>query len=647
MATGTLSSLGIASNVLKQDVLDQLKLSEEKAQVTPYTTKIEKNTAKQTALTELNTKLLSLRTQVSSLGDATAFQKRTVTPNVTGDSAAASLTASSGVSVQNMSVSVTQLADKDVFQSKGFSGSSNRVLDGTNQTQANFTLLQNGKTYTIRISQNDTYEDLATKINDTTDGKIVAKLVNTGEEGSPYRLTLSSSETGSKNAITFIDGVKDTAQGSTGYTSDAGASALLNSLGWSLNKVDANGNATTNDKIDTNKNVGFSLNDPNNEYYIKHAKDAKFELDGVSMTRSSNTITDIGAGLTLTLKQKGDINFDVKQDTAELASTMEKLVEAYNDLMNTLESATKYDTETKVAGDLQGVSEVTNIRSRLVNILFKSQSVEGTEVDDSGNSKSVSVMVSLQDYGLTLNDKDKTLSFDKSKFDKKITKDVDFAEKFFAGTSGFEELNVVGDAKRAKFDTDIDLTGKELKIVFNEKTYDLTKDTDGKAFNNIKGNTAAERAQSLVDHINSLGIEDLKVSLQELNLGGTTGYSIKFKSDNGSNFELTGDTTILNQLGFDKTKVTPQVETGTGIFASLKETINNITGTNGSLTLYSSQLKTENKSLTESRKSTQERLDARYETLTAQWIAYEKIIAKLQQQGNKITQMIDAMSQGK
>lgn len=643
MATGTLSSLGIASNVLTQDVLDQLKAADESAQITPYTTKIEKNTAKQTALTELNTKLLSFKTQVSALGDATAFQKRTVTPSVTGDSAAASLTATSGVAVQSMSVSVTQLAEKDVFQSKGFSATSDRVLDGTGQTEANFTLLQNGKTYTIKVGQNDTYEDLASKINDATDGKIVAKVVNTGEEGNPYRLTLTSSETGSKNAISFIDGVKNTGTNATGYTTDAGASALLSNLGWNLSKVDSSGNTITNDQIDTSKNVGFSLDDPNGEYYIKHARDAKFELDGVSMTRSSNTITDIGVGLTLTLKQTGDINFDVKQDTSELATTMEELVDAYNDLMNTLESLTAYDTETKVAGDLQGVSEVTSIRSSIVNILFQTQSIEGTEIDDSGNSKKVSVMVSLQDYGLTLNDEG-TLSFDKSTFDEKVAKDVDFAEKFFAGTSGFEELNVVGDAKRATFTNDITLTGKELKIVFNEKTYDLTKDADGNAFN-ITGNTPAERAQNLVDHINSLGIEDLKVSLQELNLGGTVGYVIKFNSDNGSDFELKGDKDILNQIGFDETKVTPQIETGTGIFAELKETINNITGTNGSLTLYSSQLKTENESLTASRESTQERLDARYETMSAQWIAYEKIIAQLQQQGNQITQMINAMSQ--
>ena len=146
MATGTLSSLGLGSEVLNQETLEKLKNADISARVKPYETKIETNTTKQKALTELTTKLAAFQSAVSSLGDSTAFGKRKVTPSVTGDSAAATLTASNGVSVQNLSVKVEKIAQKDVFQSGGITKDTDRVLTG-NQQAASFTIMQNGRNY--------------------------------------------------------------------------------------------------------------------------------------------------------------------------------------------------------------------------------------------------------------------------------------------------------------------------------------------------------------------------------------------------------------------------------------------------------------------------------------------------------------------
>lgn len=629
-----MGSLGISSGILTTKLLNKLQTAEESAMVAPYTNKIEANSAKQKALTDLKTKLLSFQTQVSSLGDSTAFAKRSVTASITSDSAAASLTASSGVSVQSLNVEVTQLAEKDVFQSKGLSSDTGRALDGVaNLTgdKATFTLMQNGKTYSITVGKNDTYADLVDKINNATDGNIQAKLINTGEANNPYRLTLSSKETGDQNAITFIDGTIDS---KGNVTTDAGATGLFNNLGWTLDKSSA---ATTKQ--------GYKLDDANNEYHIKHSRNAEFTLDGIKMVRQSNTVTDIGAGLTLTLKKTGEISFDVKQDTEALAKSMEELTTAYNDLMTSLEGYTKYDTETKVAGELQGVSEVTNIRTQIVDSLFQTQSIEGTELDENGNSKKVNVMVSLQDYGLTLGETG-TLTFDQGKFDEKVAKDVDFAEKFFAGVSGFEELNYTSD--RSKMDQDITFATGDFKINFNGKTYDLSKNQDGTAFE-LKGATPEERMQKLVEHINSFKIEDLEIKMQELNTTNGTVYTLNFKSDNGSEFEISGKDTQLEKLGLKATKITPALEEGTGVFADLKTILNAMTSTTsgkeGSLTLLDQQLTADNKALTESKTSAQERINARYDTMAAKWVEYEKIINKLQQQGSQITNMINAMSQ--
>ena len=764
MATGTLSSLGLGSEVLNQETLEKLKNADISAKVKPYETKIETNTTKQKALTELTTKLAAFQSAVSSLGDSTAFGKRKVTPSVTGDSAAATLTASNGVSVQNLSVKVEKIAQKDVFQSGGITKDTDKVLQA-GQSPASFTIMQNGKEYTIKVEATTTYADLAEKINSATDGNVIAKIVHTGEAGTPYRFTLSSKETGADNAISFFAGTKDSQTGV--YKEDQNAEKILGNLGWTLKKsgiaeadmkgfafsggtkasaitdlntqiaqdikftlwageekftieakstdkysdlvskvgkdtqgkielsaVKSGNNYTFNfvagDKassstkikifdgtMDTNAKTytsdgnttkfleetlkigiskSYSLDDTKGTAHLKKAQDAEFTLDGVKMYRSTNEIKDIGAGLTLNLLKAGEINFDIKQDSEGLTSTMEELVEKYNELVNYLNDVTAYDSKTKVSGDLADVIEIKNLRSSINKILFTSQSVEGTTTDDKGNKTKTNVLVSVLDFGLSLNDTSKSnssqlalLKFDSAKFEKKFAEDPDFAESFFSGTSGFEEVNVVG--KAVKLENDIEFKGKDFKLTFGDVSYDLTKTADGKDFK-LDGSTPKERAQKLLDHINSFSINGLKASMQEFTLTENgvqkTGYALKFKSDDGSDFEISGDKELLTKLGLEAQKINPETKTGTGVFSQLKSTLQSYTRVStvdtkkGTLTLYSDKLKADAKALGDEKTKTQTRIDAYYEAMFSKWVKYDAIIASIKKQGTAITNMINA-----
>lgn len=764
MATGTLSSLGLGSEVLNQETLEKLKNADISARVKPYETKIETNTTKQKALTELTTKLAAFQSAVSSLGDSTAFGKRKVTPSVTGDSAAATLTASNGVSVQNLSVKVEKIAQKDVFQSGGITKDTDKVLQ-TGQNPASFTIMQNGKEYTIKVEATTTYADLADKINSATDGKVIAKIVSTGEKGTPYRFTLSSKETGADNAISFFAGTKNTQTGV--YEENTDAENILKNLDWTLKKsgiaeadmkgfafsggtkasgvtnlqdtigkdikftlwageekfvITANasdkysdlvskvekdtqgkiklsavksgndytfnfvagdkassstkikifdgvkdgsgnytsdGNTTTflQDTLKIGISKSYSLDDANGTAHLKKAQDAEFTLDGVKMYRSTNEIKDIGAGLTLNLLKAGEINFDIKQDSEGLTSTMEELVEKYNELVNYLNDVTAYDSETKVSGDLADVIEIKNLRSSINKILFTSQSVEGTTTDDNGNKTKTNVLVSVLDFGLSLNDTSKSnssqlalLKFDSAKFEKKFAEDPDFAESFFSGTSGFEEVNVVG--KAVKLENNIAFKGKDFKLTFGDKSYDLTKTADGKNDFELKGKDATERAQNLLDHINSFGINGLKASMQEFTLTENgqpkKGYALKFKSDDGSDFEISGDKEFLTKLGLEAQKINPETKTGTGVFSQLKSTLQSYTKVStvdtkkGTLTLYSDKLKADAKALGDEKTKEQTRIDTYYEAMFSKWVQYDAIIASIKNQGTAITNMINA-----
>ncbi|EJF0803371.1 flagellar filament capping protein FliD [Campylobacter upsaliensis] len=631
MALGTLSSLGFASGVLTQETIDKLKKAEEAGRVEPYKKKVEENAAKQKDLTEIKTKLLAFQTAVSSLGDATAFAARKVSSSIK-DNPAASLSADAGVALQSMKVNVTQLAEKDVYQSKALATDTG-LVNANLKNEVKLTFFQNGKEYTVTIDKTTTYKDLADKISTASDGNIVAKIINTGEKPDGYRLSLTSKETGEENAISFYPGSKDD-KGK--YQENSNAKEIFKNLGWELD----DSNKPTD--IDKNKK-GYGIKDQAN--HLKKAQNAEFTMDGIKMVRPSNTITDIGVGLTLTLNKTGEVNFEVQQDTEAVTKAMEDLVNAYNDLVANLNASTDFNSETGMKGTLQGVSEVNSIRSTLISALFDSVPVEGVVKDKNGNDMNATVMLSMQDFGLKISESG-NLSFIKSDFEKKMKEDISFAEGFFAGITKYKDIDHAGETVetgKGKIE-DKEFGLGDFKIIFNYETYDLSKTKDGKPFKPT-GSTEQEKMQSLVDHINSFNIDGLSVKLEEVKSNGVNGFKIKFHSENGSDFAIEGKEDLLKTFGLSATKITAQPIEGKGIFAQLKNTLEGITGKDGSLTKYDEGLTKDTEALNKSKDSTQEMIDKRFETMQMQFLQYEVILNRLNTQLNTISNMINAANQ--
>ncbi|EAK4279319.1 flagellar filament capping protein FliD [Campylobacter upsaliensis] len=639
MALGTLSSLGFASGVLTQETIDKLKKAEEAGRVEPYKKKVEENAAKQKDLTEIKTKLLAFQTAVSSLGDATAFAARKVSSSIK-DNPAASLSADAGVALQSMKVNVTQLAEKDVYQSKALTTDTG-VINANLQSDTKLTFFQNGKEYSVTIDKTTTYKDLADKISTASDGNIVAKIINTGEKPDGYRLSLTSKETGEENAISFYPGSKETTTQPDGttkteYKENQEAKDIFKNLGWELD----DSNKPTD--IDKNKK-GYGIKDQTN--HLKKAQNAEFTMDGIKMVRPSNTITDIGVGLTLTLNKTGEVNFEVQQDTEAVTKAMEDLVNAYNDLVANLNASTDFNSETGMKGTLQGVSEVNSIRSTLISALFDSVPVEGVVKDKNGNDMNATVMLSMQDFGLKISESG-NLSFIKSDFEKKMKEDISFAEGFFAGITKYKDIDHAGETVetgKGKIE-DKEFGLGDFKIIFNYETYDLSKTKDGKPFKPT-GSTEQEKMQSLVDHINSFNIDGLSVKLEEVKSNGVNGFKIKFHSENGSDFAIEGKEDLLKTFGLSATKITAQPIEGKGIFAQLKNTLEGITGKDGSLTKYDEGLTKDTEALNKSKDSTQEMINKRFETMQMQFLQYEVILNRLNTQLNTISNMINAANQ--
>ncbi|WP_257935585.1 flagellar filament cap protein [Campylobacter lari] len=757
MAVGSLGSLGIGSGVLTSDTLNKLKEAEMNANLKFYNSQLETNGLRQKDLAELEAKLLAFQTAVNSLGDASQFNQKKVSPSVSGDSAAASLTVGSLSNLTNMKVIVDQLAQKDVYQSNGFRDKTSSVLQnlGLSGTKS-FTITQDGKEYKIEIDQSTTVAQLAEKINSATGGKVEAKIVNTGDKENPYRLVVQSKDTGTQNNISFsgdedllkgmgweLDKNSISAGGLFGfrqqgntdktqisgsltsinendkllgsgektsltfvvkngdtydrYTIDIDENTTYKSLAEQISKktngkvnleikdgaatfkttngaelgifdggyaVDEDGNIdkanyTRDDKatsllkdkfgieLDTSMPQGYNVS-KDNKNHIQKGMDAIFSVDGVQMTRPTNTITDISPDTTLELKQKGEISFNVTQDTAAIAESLESLATAYNDLMLNLTAATKYDPDAGTKGNFVGVNAISNIKSQINNILLQTITVDGTiTVGDSETSEgtkiSSKVSLSLADYGLTISNG--TMTFDSSKFNTKFSEDPEMAERFFVGSNGFEDINLSGEKVggfASKNSNSIDFKDSEFKIIYNEETIDLTKTKNGDPFV-LTGSTDEEMAQNLVDHINSFGLEGLEASFEIINQGSSDQkIQFKIKGTSGSDLEIQGKEEFLKQFGLSPKTMYSNWKEETGTFGVLKNTMREMMSSEGSFGGYKASLTKESKNLNETIENTKSSIDTKYDTMWSTWAAYDSIISKLNNQASVIANMINA-----
>ncbi|TWO31143.1 flagellar filament capping protein FliD [Campylobacter hyointestinalis] len=593
MAVGSITALGVfgkanggSNSVLTQELIDSLKKVDETNSVNPITSKITTNQTKQTDLTTITTLLSSFKTSVSLLTDSSSYMAKKV--NNTGSNNA-TISVNNGVNSGNISIKVNQLATKDSYQSKTFSMSNEPILSGV--SSASFNISINGKNYAIEADSSTSLDDIAKQINEKTDGKINAKVLNVGGEN-PYRLVFSSSDSGSANKIDFSYAKDD-----SGDTENS--KKLLNALGFYFEDSTTDGSLTikTEDKLtdDEKKASGAKLSS---------AGDAKFDYNGIEITRSTNTITDLQLGVTINLnkvdKKDEYTNFNIIQDTAAVTSSIQNMITSYNTLINNLEVATSYNEETKTSGTFQGVSEIVNIKTSLNKII--------NGVDSNGKS--------LQDFGLSLSN-DGLLTLDSAKLKDKLENDFDNFQSFFSTATKYTNVSTSSTGIQDNVNP---ITGK-LKI--NDKEIDI----------NLTGNDKTQKTKELLKAITNAGITDITASLN-------TDGNLVLKGVGGANLKLEGDDSLLENLGFKKVDLKGSTSTTTGFFEKLKDTLNSLTGTNGTLTKYSENLINEKKKLDDEKEKTQNSINEKYERMQTQFSQYEVILNKLNNQMNTLSTMI-------
>ena len=338
MATGNISSPGLGSNLDVTTLVNNLMAFERRP------------------LTLLDTKEASLQAQFTLLGGIkgalSAFQganrslqSLAAQNNFKATSSDANVVTAAtpgNVGAGVYAVSVTQVAQAQRIATAGQASQSDAIGAGgattvsfTFGTVSGGTFDSNTGVYTgaafadggatavsVTIdSTNNTLAGIRDAINAAGAG-VTASIVNDGS-ATPYRLVLNATGTGVARSMKVE------------VSGDAALSSLLS--------YDAAGTQ--------------------NPTQLQAAQDAKLTVDGISITRPTNTVTGVVEGVTFTVKAAGSSTVTVGRDTAPIVAAVTQLVKTYNDASKAIGDATAKGAT--LQGNTAIVSTLGRLRSEI------------------------------------------------------------------------------------------------------------------------------------------------------------------------------------------------------------------------------------------------------------------------------------------
>ncbi|HET7267179.1 MAG TPA: flagellar filament capping protein FliD [Oleiagrimonas sp.] len=364
----SITALGVGSGLDLNGLLSKLREGEEKRLV-PIARQKKSYESKISALGTLKSALSKLQDAAQKLGDAGAFQA--VASSVTGEALQA--TTSNTTPPGDYHIHVTQRARASSVATLGLTDKTSNQGSGT----IAFTLA-NGKTMSVTVdADNSSLEDIRDAIN-AKNSSVRASLINDGT-GTPYRLVFRARDSGSKAAVSNIQ--------------------VSGDLGSSL-QLDASTRQT--------------------------GRNAQLTINGIAIESAGNRVEGAIQGVTLNLVKSGDVTLQVTRDVEASKAAVTDFVNAYNNLVSTVDDLTGYDASSRSAGVLLGSSTVRNVESRLRRVM-------GGAIDN-GGTYSV-----LSDMGISLQ-LDGTLKIDDDKLDDAVNGDMAALRQYFAGGAGGDGL---------------------------------------------------------------------------------------------------------------------------------------------------------------------------------------------------------------
>jgi flagellar hook-associated protein 2 len=382
---GTISFGGLATGLDTKTLISQLVgLAQQPIQRLEQSRSLDQK--KISTFQEFNGKLLTLKTTSQKLLNSTDFFART---NTVSDDTKLDASVTSTAQTGNYTIAINDLAKTGQKTFEGVADLTTQTLSGT------FTIRNaatNSTSFTISLDTNGmSLERLRDAINNDSNnnGKLTATILDTSSGAYRYRLQIKGNTTGTANDFDVTE-----------------AASLT---------------------LDADANVTFATGN------------ASFTVDGVTLMRSSNTVSDAISGVTLTLKSKTTTaaTLTVSNDTATMQANVKAFVSAYNDVRAYINAHSTVDQQNPQNNGLfLGDGTVRDINSRL------QQAMTGAVAGLAGDYDA------LNDLGITT-DKDGRLVVDDTKLATALATNVDHVSKIFIGSDGVTGL-------AARVDTELD-----------------------------------------------------------------------------------------------------------------------------------------------------------------------------------------------
>ena len=639
---GGVSSLGIGSGILTNDLLDDIVSAQREPAVKRLDAEQKETEAKLSAFGQFRSAVSSLEGPADALTDSSTLR------NFKGESSSEAISVSvddSAAQKGSYSVDVNQVAQAQALASETYADRDSTAIGSGDLT---FNVGDQSRTITLDDS-NNTLNGLASEINESDMG-VNASILNTGDG---YRMVLNADETGTANAMEIT-------------SNDASLDAFTTA----------------------------------NLEQTRAAKDAKVNISGVEVTRSTNTIEGVIDGVTLNISGETDLPADVNvtQDLEEPASKVQGLVDAFNKVQSTANDLTSFDQEAGEGSILTGDSTIRSTMNQLRREF--SQIVPGLE--------NASVR-SLADVGISTDFNTGQLQFDSAKFQEKLKQNPDDVTALFANQGrtsdgqmefvrstgstqpGDYDVNVDSLATRGSFTgtalgASVDITdanntfslnlngGNEAQITLTNGTYnnqELLEEVRTQVADNttiqsgedslqvdLTGNGELQFTSSEYGSDSSVEITQGNADLGlETGTGtATAGTDVQGTID-GQQAEGDGQVLFLGRDQGDASGIQVRVrggETGDrgsvsyieGVGNSIAERIGQLEGRNGALSSREQSFQSDLESIQEDRQDLNDRFTSLRERLSSQFAAADERIGQFQQTGNYLEQQLAGLTGG-
>ena len=306
-------------------IVQQLVRVQEQQSIRPLQQEKQQLSEQVSHIQSVKEKFDALGEQLDKLDTGKELRARNVTSS---DEDVATATVDGNASPSSYSLDVSQLAQAEKDISNGFTDSSAEVKAG----DLNLTVNEgsaDSESFTVSVAAGDTLADVRDKINNSNaSDQISASII---DDGTDSHLKIQRDEKGHAN----------------------GSSA---SQALTLNHNATGGSGTA---------LSFTEQ--------QAGKNASFTLDGQTITRQSNRITDVVDGVDFNLESTGQTNVEIAVDNEKILNNVEKFTKAFNKVVDKINEESEASSFAKrqassrlrsvISSKVDGLGEVTNLSS--------------------------------------------------------------------------------------------------------------------------------------------------------------------------------------------------------------------------------------------------------------------------------------------